>query len=98
MELLGKDESLDRLVNFDLPKSEPKQTTDGGGENQQEIEKLQAELKGVSGALTGTEKKLSNPNFVDRAPAQVVENEKKKMEELTIKYNDLIKQLDELRK
>lgn len=98
MELLGKEESLDRLVNYDLPTPEVKKPTTGeGGSNQQEIERLQAELSGVSGALTGTEKKLSNPNFVDRAPAQVVETEKKKLEELTIKKADLEKQLDELR-
>ena len=97
MELLGKDESLDRLVNFDLPKSEHKQTTDNVGGNQQEIERLQKELDGVSGALTGTEKKLSNPNFVDRAPEQVVKNEKEKLIELTQKKSDLEKQLDALR-
>jgi len=98
MELLGKDESLDRLVNYDLPTVDISKPSAGGGSNQQEIERLQKELDGVSGALTGTEKKLSNPNFVDRAPKQVVENEKKKMEELTIKHAELINQLDELRK
>jgi len=97
MELLGKDESLDRLVNYDLPTPDTTKPSAGGGANNQEIERLQKELDGVSGALTGTEKKLSNPNFVDRAPKQVVENEKKKMEELTIKYAELIKQLEELR-
>ena len=97
MEIIGKDESLDRLVNYDLPTIEVKKTTTAGGSNQQEIERLEAEFSGVESALTGTEKKLSNPNFVDRAPAQVVENEKKKLEELTIKYSELKKQLDDLK-
>ena len=99
MELLGKEESLDRLVNYNLPKpTEAKQSASSDdGNNQQEIERLQAELKGVSGALSGTEKKLSNPNFVDRAPAQVVAAEKIKLEELTQKKSDLEKQLDALR-
>jgi glutamyl-tRNA synthetase len=96
MELIGKEQSLDRLVNYDLPKSDIKPVA-SGGENNQEIERLQKELDGVSNALTGSEKKLSNPNFVDRAPKQVVENEKKKLEELTIKYDELKKELEKLK-
>ena len=97
MELLGKEESLDRLTNYDLPTQEaPKETTDGG-DNQQEIERLQAELKGVAGALIGTEKKLGNSNFVDRAPEQVVKNEKQKLVELKAKKEEIEKQLDSLR-
>ena len=44
-----------------------------------EIEKLEAELKYSEGFLKSVQKKLSNERFVNNAPAQVVENEKKKM-------------------
>ena len=95
MELLGKEESLDRLVNYDLPISDaPKQSV--GGDNQQDIERLQAELKGVASALIGTEKKLGNSNFVDRAPEQVVENEKKKLIDLKVRKEEIEKSIDEL--
>ena len=95
MELLGKVESLDRLVNYDLPKADMKVTATD--DNKPLIEKLKAELQGVSKALTGTEKKLSNPNFVDRAPKDVVATENQKLGELTVKKKELITQLDDLR-
>lgn len=97
MELLGKEESLHRLVNYDFPIPDTFKPKDNDGNKNQEIERLQKEIDGVDGALRGAEKKLSNPNFVDRAPAQVVENEKKKMEELTIKYDELKKELAKLK-
>jgi hypothetical protein len=97
MELLGKDESLDRLVNYDLPKGENKEAPEGNNNNKQEIERLSAELSGVSKAITSAENKLNNPNFVERAPAQVVENEKKRLEEMKSKKLEIEKQLDELR-
>lgn len=96
MELLGKDESLHRLVNYDLPKSNVKQVADSGQDNQ-EIERLQKELDGISRSLKSTEGKLSNPKFVERAPQQVVEKEKEKLEELKVKYNEITSLLDELR-
>ncbi|OYT14680.1 MAG: valine--tRNA ligase [Bacteroidetes bacterium 4572_77] len=43
-----------------------------------EIEKLEKEQKHLEGFLKGIEKKLSNERFVNNAPAQVVDMEKKK--------------------
>lgn len=43
-----------------------------------EKQRLEEELKYAKGFLTSVEKKLSNEKFVGGAPAQVVENEKKK--------------------
>jgi len=93
MELLGKDESLDRLINVNIPTTEVKKTTG----NIQEIEKLKKELDIVNNVLKNVEKKLSNPNFVNNAPKDVVEKETNKMEELTIRYDELLKQITNLR-
>ena len=45
---------------------------------EEEIQKAQDELKRQKGFLVGVEKKLGNARFVDNAPAQVVEMERKK--------------------
>ncbi len=63
-----------------------------------EVEKkrVEKEISRLKGALEGIEKKLSNPSFVDRAPADVVAKEKQKkadwsgqLEKLEQIYNDL---------
>ncbi len=46
-----------------------------------ERERLQKELAGLEQNLAGYERKLSNPNFVERAPAAVVEEEKRRRAE-----------------
>lgn len=46
--------------------------------SEEEIERLQEEVKRLKGFLQGIEKKLSNERFVSGAPAAVVEKEKKK--------------------
>ena len=46
-----------------------------------ERERLQKELAGLDKNLAGYATKLSNPNFVERAPAKVVEEEKKRQAE-----------------
>lgn len=46
-----------------------------------ERERLQKELAGLDKNLAGYAAKLSNPNFVERAPAKVVEEEKKRQAE-----------------
>ena len=43
-----------------------------------ERERLQKELAGLEQNLAGYERKLSNPSFVERAPAAVVEEEKRR--------------------
>lgn len=46
-----------------------------------ERERLQKELAGLEQNLAGYERKLSNPSFVERAPAAVVEEEKRRWAE-----------------
>lgn len=46
-----------------------------------ERERLQKELTGLEQNLAGYERKLSNPSFVERAPAAVVEEEKRRRAE-----------------
>ena len=48
-----------------------------------ERERIQKEIKRLEGALIGVEKKLSNSNFTDKAPADVVENERAKQRDWT---------------
>ncbi len=45
----------------------------------QEIERLQAELKTLNSEVLRGEKKLANPGFVKKAPAEVVEKEREKL-------------------
>ena len=44
-----------------------------------EIKKAEAEISRLQGFMGGIQKKLSNERFVQNAPAQVVEMEKKKL-------------------
>ncbi len=52
--------------------------------------RLSKRLNELEGHLQGIEKKLSNDNFVNRAPENVVEHEKKKMQDMTAEY-ELVK-------
>ena len=52
--------------------------------------RLSKRLNELEGHLQGIEKKLSNDNFVTRAPENVVEHEKKKMQDMTAEY-ELVK-------
>lgn len=61
-----------------------------------EKNRLQKEITRLEGALTGIEKKLSNANFVNNAPADVVEKEKAKQENWQSSLNKLREILDNL--
>ena len=54
---------------------------------QSEKDRLEKELKKIVADLSLVEKKLSNENFMRNAPAQVVEEQKAKFEELSLKKN-----------
>ncbi len=56
-----------------------------------EIAKLDKEIELFS-------KKLENPSFVDRAPAEIVEKEKAKLTDVTAKRAVLVESLDKIRK
>jgi valyl-tRNA synthetase len=55
-----------------------------------ETARIDKELAKVDGDLEGIEKKLSNPNFVARAPAEVVEKDRARADELRTTRQKLI--------
>ena len=61
-----------------------------------EIKKLQKELDYNKGFLKSVEGKLSNKRFINNAPQQVVENEKKKMKDVKTKIEILETKIKEL--
>ena len=63
----------------------------------QEIEKLEKELSYAKGFLKSVRAKLSNEKFVNSAPAQVVENERKKEADALAKIETIQKSIENLR-
>ena len=64
----------------------------GGAVNvEEELKKLQEELTYTQGFLASVRKKLSNKKFVNSAPAQVVDNERKKEADALAKIETLEK-------
>ena len=64
---------------------------------EEEIEKLQEELKYTQGFLRSVQGKLSNERFVNNAPDAVVASEKKKEEDALAKIKMLEESLAGLR-
>jgi len=64
---------------------------------EEEIEKLEAELKYTEGSLEIVMKKLSNERFVSSAPAKVIELERKKQADAETKISTLIQRIKELK-
>jgi len=56
---------------------------------EEELKKMEEELKYTQGFLTSVQKKMSNERFVNNAPAKVVEIEKKKMADAEAKIKVL---------
>ena len=99
IEMIGKEETLDRLSDLDQFESEKSDDVgDVDGATKQKIDQLVKELDGAKSALKGSEAKLSNKNFVERAPEVVVENEKKKVAALKSKIEEIEKELEILTK
>ena len=63
-----------------------------------EIEKLQKDLDYNKGFLKSVENKLNNKNFVNNAPEQVVNNEKRKMSDIQEKIQILEDKINDLSK
>ncbi len=61
-----------------------------------ERERVDKEITRVSGEIAKTEAKLGNASFVDRAPAAVVEQERKRMEEFSAMLDQLNAQRSKL--
>lgn len=64
---------------------------------EEELRKLEEELKYTQGFLTGVMKKLSNERFVNNAPAQVVDVERKKQADAEVKIKVLQERIDSLK-
>ncbi len=63
-----------------------------------EIARLEKELTGLAGRLGGLEKKLGNADFVNRAPADVVQRERERLGELVAQQSKVSTALEDLRK
>ena len=61
-----------------------------------ERERLRKELSRVEGQLRGTEAKLNNTQFVEKAPAAVIEREREKAQSLRQQYEQLADKLKAL--
>jgi len=62
-----------------------------------ELQRLEKEIGKLNGEVERTEKKLANPNFVDKAPAAVVDKERNKQEEARKALTNLQAQADKIR-
>ncbi len=65
---------------------------------EEELEKLQTELKYQQGFLTSVLKKLSNESFVGKAPANVIEMERKKQADAESKIKSIEESIATLKK
>lgn len=61
-----------------------------------ERERIQKEIQRVEKMLQGVDQKLSNENFLRKAPAEVVENERRKLESFKLTIEKLRKNLESL--
>ena len=61
-----------------------------------EIARLQKEIEKITKDKNKTEAKLNNPNFVDRAPASVVEKERGRLDDFQTALNNLNLQLEKI--
>lgn len=61
-----------------------------------ELARLEKEKSRTEGLITGKEKKLSNSNFVDRAPAEVVQKEKESLDQLKQQLATVVEAIEKL--
>jgi len=64
---------------------------------EQEIARLEKELKTLNSEVERVEKKLANPGFVSKAPAAVIEEEKAKMNDYADKRDKVLARIAELK-
>ena len=65
---------------------------------EQELQKLNEQLEHQRRFLSSVEKKLNNPNFVNKAPGQVVQREREKQQSAMARIKVLEQQIQELSK
>ena len=64
---------------------------------QKETARLEKEIRKIAGELVGVEKKLANPGFLGKAPADVVQKVKDKQQALSEKRDKLQANLEKIR-
>jgi valyl-tRNA synthetase len=60
-----------------------------------EKERLEKELAQLEQRITGSEKKLENKNFVEKAPADVVQRERDRLEDMKVQAEKIKKQIED---
>lgn len=94
MEMIGKKETLNRLTDLSkFEKDDNVNSTDTKKSNNVNNDILTKELETATNSLNGILSRLSNDNFISRAPASVIEKEKEKVEQLKLKISELEKEL-----
>ncbi|UOY07471.1 valine--tRNA ligase [Muricauda sp. SCSIO 64092] len=88
--------TVDGALSFRVRSNEYFIPISGAIDVEAEIQKINEELKYTRGFLQSVQKKLSNKRFVDNAPPQVVELERKKAADATAKISTLEKSLASL--
>ena len=96
--LLDIAESLVGAVPFTVGNVLCHVPTKGAVNVEEELKKLQEELTYTQGFLASVRKKLSNEKFVNSAPAQVVDIERKKEADALAKIATIEKAIDTLSK
>ncbi|MSR86950.1 hypothetical protein EXS70_02135, partial [Candidatus Peribacteria bacterium] len=94
--LSGKAEKLQNTVVAILSGAEVHLSLDGLIDKGAEVKKLKAEQAELERYLKGIESKLSDASFTEKAPAKVVESEKKKLEETREKMKKIEERLKSL--
>lgn len=89
-------EAVDGALSFRVKSNEYFIPISGAIDVEVEIAKLEEELKYTKGFLQSVQKKLANERFVNNAPAQVVEMERKKVSDAEAKIETLEKSLASL--
>lgn len=102
MEMIGKEDTLNRLTDYKLPIVVEKpveikpELEVPNIDNNQKVVQLTKELDGLTKSLKSTEGKLSNANFLERAPKEVIDADKKKVEDLKIRIQEIETELQGL--
>jgi valyl-tRNA synthetase len=90
------DKTVDGALSFRVGSNEYFIPIAGAIDVEEEIKKLNEELKYTKGFLQSVQKKLSNERFVNNAPEKVVEMERKKVADAEAKIETLEKSLASL--
>ena len=83
--------AIEGAMSFRVKANEYFIPMEGSVNVEEELKKLQEELTYTQGFLASVRKKLSNEKFVNSAPAQVVDNERKKEADALAKIETLEK-------